>query len=201
MILNFFKSYALVITITAIVLTLEMIQPWSSEYLAYHRSAIENGFEFWRFFSANLVHLSIQHSLLNLASIWLISFIFKPLLRELDWIYWLLLLYIANTIAMYFFVPDLIQYVGMSGALYGLIAALCVAEIRLGGKLSILLLIIVGIKIIIPRLLGGHTEYNETIGGVVIEEAHIIGYLQGIILGFIWSKSRFNETFHLSLKH
>lgn len=201
MILNFFKSYALVITITAIVLILEMMQPWSSEYLAYHRSAIENSFEFWRFFSANLVHLSIQHTLLNLASIWLISFIFKPLLRELDWIYWLLLLYIANTIAMYFFVPDLIQYVGMSGALYGLIAALCVAEIRLGGKLSILLLIIVGIKIIIPRLLGGHTEYNETIGGVVIEEAHIIGYLQGIILGFIWSKSRFNETFHLSLKH
>ncbi len=188
----FFKSYWVPCSLTLLLLLLLFFEPSSSQWLAYQRTQVNDG-QIWRFFTANLVHLSPWHTLMNLASLWLISLIFRPLLKINDWLAWFIILFLANIIGLHLWLPSLTEYVGMSGALYGLIAACCIAELRLGVKISGLLLLIVAIKIFAPQIFGIKSEYDSWIGGFVVEESHIIGYLQGIILGLIWPKSRFNK--------
>ncbi|WP_251359526.1 rhombosortase [Kangiella sp. TOML190] len=190
--LEFIKRYRVPGVISILVLALLSLEPLSTQWFAYQRQAVGDG-QIWRFLSANLVHLSLWHTLMNLASLWLISLIFRPLLSVIDWVLWFIFLYLANTLGMHFWLPELYQYVGMSGALYGLIAACCVAELRLGVKLSGLLLLLVGLKIFAPQILGIKSEYDSWLGGFVVEESHIIGYLQGIILGLVWPKTRLNQ--------
>lgn len=186
------KRYIVPSALTTLVILLFLLEPKSSQWLAYSREEVGNG-QIWRFISANLVHLSFWHTLMNLASLWLISLIFRPLLNLLDWSSWFFLLFIANVLAMHLWLPSLYQYVGMSGALYGVIAACCVAELRLGVKISGVLLVIVGVKIFAPQILGIKSEYDSMIGGFVVEESHIIGYVEGLILGLLWPKSRLQK--------
>lgn len=189
---SFLSRYWLSVGLTLLVLICLLFEPSSSNWLEYQRFAVSDG-QVWRLFTANLVHLSAEHTLMNLASLWLITLIFRPLLKTQDWFIWLLILYFMNILGIYLWLPELKQYVGMSGALYGLIAAACVAELRLKVLISGVLLLIVGLKIFIPKILGLSNEYDEWIGGFVVEESHIIGYLQGIILGLVWPKSRLNQ--------
>ncbi|MCW9028710.1 MAG: rhombosortase [Kangiella sp.] len=162
--------------------------PKSNLWMAYDRVLVEDG-QWWRLITANVIHLGGWHTLMNLASLWLISFIFQPLLKMSYWISWVLLLYFVNILAMHLWTPHIIHYVGMSGALYGLIAACATAELRLGVKLSGILLIVVGIKIFIPEIIGVQSEYDEFLGGSVVEESHIIGFIEGLILGLVWPKN------------
>ncbi|WP_223669297.1 rhombosortase [Kangiella shandongensis] len=189
--LNLLKKYAIPLILSHICIALAFALPQSDLWMAYDREHIISG-EFWRFFTPNLVHLSFNHTLLNLAGLWFTMFLFINLLRQVDWLAWFTLLFVGNIIGLYLWVPDLQHYVGMSGALYGLIAAAAVAEVRLGVKLSGLLLIIVGIKIFLPQIIGENNSYNEWLGGSVIEEAHIIGFVEGLIIGLVWPKNRLN---------
>ena len=188
----FLQRYWLTVSITLLVLILLALEPLSSGWLQYQRELVNSG-QVWRLFTPNLVHLGLEHTLMNLASLWLISLIFRPLLKLSDWSIWLAVLFLANIIGMHFWLPNLTSYVGMSGALYGLIAACCVAELRLKVKISGILLVIVGVKIFAPQIFGIKSEYDEMIGGYIVEESHIIGYLQGMILGLVWPKSRLNQ--------
>lgn len=189
---HFLSQYWLSISISLVVLTFLLLEPHSSNWLQYQREEVSTG-QVWRLITANLVHLSPQHTFMNLASLWLITLIFRPLLSITDWVLWFLLLYFFNILGLHLWLAHLDQYVGMSGALYGLIAACCVAETKFKVKISALLLIIVGLKIFAPQIMGITSEYDDWIGGFVVEESHIIGYIQGVILGLIWPKSRLNK--------
>lgn len=185
---QFLRKYAFALTVSLICIVSYLLLPQSNLWMAYDRSLVESG-QWWRFITANLVHLGGWHTLMNLASLWLISFIFQPLLKMSHWIGWVILLYFVNILAMHLWTPHIVHYVGMSGALYGLIAACATAELRLGVKLSGLLLIIVAVKIFLPQIMGVQSEYDNWLGGAVVEESHIIGFVQGVILGLVWPKN------------
>jgi len=185
---QFLRKYAFALAISHICIISYLLLPKSNLWMAYDRVLVEDG-QWWRLITANVIHLGGWHTLMNLASLWLISFIFQPLLKMSYWISWVLLLYFVNILAMHLWTPHIIHYVGMSGALYGLIAACATAELRLGVKLSGILLIVVGIKIFIPEIIGVQSEYDEFLGGSVVEESHIIGFIEGLILGLVWPKN------------
>jgi rhomboid family GlyGly-CTERM serine protease len=185
---QFLRKYAFALAISHICIISYLLLPKSNLWMAYDRVLVEDG-QWWRLITANVIHLGGWHTLMNLASLWLISFIFQPLLKMSYWISWVLLLYFVNILAMHLWTPHIIHYVGMSGALYGLIAACATAELRLGVKLSGILLIVVGIKIFVPEIIGVQSEYDEFLGGSVVEESHIIGFIEGLILGLVWPKN------------
>ena len=197
--LPFLKKFAIPLILSHICITLIFALPESSLWLSYDREAVSAG-EFWRFLTPNFVHLGVTHTLLNLAGLWFTMLLFIHLLNLKDWLLWFLILFVANIVGLHLWVPELQNYVGMSGALYGLIAAAAVAELRLGIKISGLLLLIVGVKIFAPQIFGVESSYNEWLGGNVIEEAHVIGFLEGIILGLTWPKGRLHKLKSLSAK-
>lgn len=189
---QFLRKYAFALAVSHICIISYLLLPQSNLWMAYDRVLVDSG-QWWRLVTANLVHLGGWHTVMNLASLWLISFIFQPLLKPSYWITWVLLLYCVNILAMHLWTSHIIHYVGMSGALYGLIAACATAELRLGVKISGVLLLIVGIKIFLPQIMGVEEEYDDFLGGAVVEESHIIGFIQGIILGLLWPKQLLNE--------
>jgi len=189
---NILKKYAIPLILSHICIALIFALPKPDLWMAYDRTAVNDG-QFWRFLTPNFVHLGAWHTVLNLVGLWFTMLLFINLLKNIDWLAWFTLLFIGNIVGLHLWVPSLDHYVGMSGALYGLIAAAAVAELRLGVKLSGLLLLIVGLKIFMPQLFGVETSYNEWLGGNVIEEAHIIGFIQGLILGLVWPKSRLSK--------
>lgn len=186
------KQFFIPLILSHICIILIFASPQINLWLEYDRAAVASG-EIWRLLTPNLIHLGVWHTLMNLAGLWFTMILFVHLLRQLDWLIWFLVLFIANIIGLYLWVPSLEHYVGMSGALYGLIAAAAAAELRLGIKISGVLLIIVAIKIFLPQLIGVESRYNDWLGGHVIEEAHVIGFIQGLILGLVWPKARLNR--------
>ena len=85
--------------------------------LQFDRAAIGAG-QWWRIISGHLVHLSLYHLLLNLCGLALVAYIADhryPLLTLIA-MFWLLL---ADGLSLYWFAPDLLIYVGLSGALHG----------------------------------------------------------------------------------
>lgn len=197
--LPFLRKFAIPLILSHICIALIFALPESSLWLSYNREAASAG-EIWRFLTPNFVHLGVTHTLLNLAGLWFTMFLFVHLLNSKDWLCWFLILFIANIVGLHLWVPELQSYVGMSGALYGLIAAAAVAELRLGVKISGVLLLIVGVKIFTPQILGAESSYNEWLGGNVIEEAHVIGFFEGIILGLTWPKGRLQKLKSLSAR-
>ena len=147
---NFFYRYAIPLILSHICIILIFALPQLNSWMEYNRSAVNSG-EFWRLVTPNFVHLGVRHTFLNLAGLWFTMALFINLLKNTDWLIWFTLLFVGNILGLHLWVPSLEQYVGMSGALYGLIAGAAVAELRLGIKLSGLLLIIVGLKIFIPQ--------------------------------------------------
>lgn len=193
------KKYAIPLILSHICIALVFASPQIDSWLAYDREAVNSG-EIWRLLTPNFVHLGLWHTLLNMAGLWFTMILFISLIKQKDWVIWFLTLYLGNIIGLHLWVSSLEYYVGMSGALYGLIAAAAIAELRLGVKISGLLLVIVGLKIFIPQLIGVESSYNDWLGGNVIEEAHIIGFIEGLILGLVWPKGRLNKPAHLLAK-
>lgn len=193
------KRYAIPLILSHICIILIFASHEINLSMAYDRAAVNSG-EIWRLFTPNFVHLGVWHTLLNMAGLWFTMLLFIHLLKNSDWLIWFSLLFLGNIIGLHLWVPSLEHYVGMSGALYGLIAAAATAELRLGVKLSGLLLIIVAVKIFLPQIMGIENGYDEWLGGRVIEEAHIIGFIEGVIIGLVWPKSRLSKPRQLLAK-
>ncbi|AOE50185.1 rhombosortase [Kangiella sediminilitoris] len=196
---NFVKKYSIPLILSHICIALIFALPQSDLWMAYYRDNVNQG-EVWRFFTPNLIHLGFNHLLLNLAGLWFTMFLFIKLLNQTDWLIWFVVLFIGNIVGLHLWVPELQHYVGMSGALYGLISAAAIAELRLGVKLSGVLLVIVGLKIFLPQIMGYEESYDHWLGGNVIEESHVIGFIQGLILGLVWPKNRLSKSASFSTK-
>lgn len=96
-----------------------LFQDHSLSLLEFNRNAINNG-EWWRILTGNLMHSNHWHLLLNLGGLLLATLLIGHLL---SWRHFLALT-ISNgvmvSLLIYWFNPDTIYYVGLSGYLHGL---------------------------------------------------------------------------------
>lgn len=151
--------------------------------LRYDSAAIGAG-EWWRLLTANFVHLGWWHLFLNELGIIVLVLLCPEVLSWKVWLRRLLLLGIGMSMGLYFFVPDVRWYVGLSGVMHGLfvlglgrqvyrqkdlIAAGCLAY--LVGKIA-------------WELMAGVPLSDEAaIGGSVLVESHLYGTLSAVIYG------------------
>src|SRR6185437_13124350 len=144
--------------------------------LRYDRDALAAG-EWWRFVTAHLVHLSLEHAVVDVLALVLLWMLFG---RDYSPRAWLLVLAgAAAAIDLGLWVADstLIWYVGSSGVLHGVFAAGVAAHLRRGDRDGWLL----------GALLIAKLTYEQSVGalplvpGPVVVDAHLYGALGGAL--------------------
>lgn len=153
--------------------------------LLYYRHAIVAG-EYWRLGSGSLVHTNHWHLLLNLAGLWLLTFI-APLpfsvRTQLLQIAWLALCVGAG---LWWLSPSVIWYAGFSGILYGLflLGGLYRLQQRDWLTAAIILLGICG-KTGWDWWHGGESASTYLIAAPVIHAAHVYGMTGALLLWLV----------------
>lgn len=149
--------------------------------LRYERTALADG-EWWRLASAHVVHLDLEHAVLNALGLALLWALFAAEFTGRRW-----LAIVAASIAgvdagLWFLEPALGWYVGASGALHGVLAAGALARLRRhrmeGAALAVLL---------IGKLAWEQTQgaLPLTISGPVVVDAHLYGALGGFAAALV----------------
>ena len=149
--------------------------------LRFERIAIADG-EFWRLLTGHVVHLGWTHLALNLAGLALCAamspFLFRP---RLVWMTALLAINIS--MLMLVFSPQVSDYVGFSGVLYGLFVCGLWPQ-RRDPAMAAALLLVVGWMV--WQWLGAPMAAEERlIGGTIVSIAHVHGSWLGLLLAVL----------------
>lgn len=180
--LKFFSStlvLPLVIALTCIVIAFSGDS--ISEVLRYDAEAIKNG-EAWRLVTAHFVHLSLPHLWLNIGGLILVFAFFAQCISLKYWLICLAINAVGISLLIYFFNPDILWYVGLSGVLHGLFVLGGIADIQHRKWEGIGFTSIIIGKVIYEQFSGPLPGSEEAAGGPVLIDAHFYGALIGLAL-------------------
>jgi rhomboid family GlyGly-CTERM serine protease len=154
------------------------------DLLMYDRSAIGHG-EYWRLLTAHFVHLGSSHLLLNLVGLVLAWLLVGKNYAALEWIFVLMLSLIAASAGFWFIDKDMLWYVGLSGALHGLLLAGALRGLRSHLAESVLLCVLIVAKLAFEQLAGPLPGSESASDGPVAVNAHLYGAIGGLLAAAI----------------
>ncbi len=140
--------------------------------------------ELWRLLSGHLVHLSWNHWWLNAVALVLLAMLFESAWQADDVIFGGLFSAVAISVSLYLWHPTIQWYVGLSGLLHGWFA---IAGIRLLSHqpgFAGLLLLALAAKLMYENTAAPSTD-TAWLGGEVIEQAHLLGAVSGLLYAAI----------------
>ena len=163
-------------SLLCVIFQLEPVQTW----VVWDKSAIVDG-QWWQILTGNFSHTNYSHLLMNLAGLWIISYLFQPTRKQL--ISALVLISLVTGLAL--LLSNIQIYVGLSGTLHGLFGLFALSEALNGRKSSWLLVLGLVAKIAWEQFLGPSSTTGELINARVAIEAHLAGALAGGFLAII----------------
>lgn len=149
--------------------------------LDFNIERIKQG-EVWRLLTGQLVHFGFNHSLMNAAGLAIVHYSFLEELRLRSWFAIQAAVLTAVAIGLLLFNSDISVYRGYSGAFIGI---LCFSLLHFWRRAPWVALIFFGgltIKIITEQLPNYDIQYLRSVIGVAVAvDAHLYGYIMGII--------------------
>jgi rhomboid family GlyGly-CTERM serine protease len=146
--------------------------------LRYDRTALEAG-QWWRLVTAHLVHLDLEHALLNLLGLVMMWALFARDYRPGQWLLIVTATFLAIDAGLWFRDTQIHWYVGASGALHGFMAAGTLAHVRRGDLDGWILAVFIVLKLGYEQWHGA-LPFSET-GVPVVVNAHLYGALGGVL--------------------
>lgn len=157
-----------------VLLITELFGDAGRSWLSFDRAAIAEG-QWWRFLTGNFVHLGWYHWFLNELGLLVLVLLCPDVLPWRIWLRRLLWLSLGMTLNLYLFVPDLRNYVGLSGVIHGLfVLGLMPQVLRRDLIAAGCLAYLVG-KIAWELYAGAPVSDEAAIGGRVAVESHLFG--------------------------
>lgn len=169
-----------------IMISIQIVGDSAFTELRYDRSRIVIG-EWWRLLAAHAVHLDLHHLLFNLAGLLLLWLLFVRDFSARRWSLILLTSMLAVDAGLWWGSPQVLWYVGASGALHGLWAAGGFAQWRRVTSPTLLPLVALLFKLMIEHWRNGSVV---AVGLPVVPQAHFYGALGGLLLPVIWEVAR-----------
>jgi rhomboid family GlyGly-CTERM serine protease len=157
--------------------------------LRYERSALAAG-EFWLWLTAHLVHLDLQHALLNTAAAAILVVLFGEALDAREWSATMLGALTGVDLGLWFLSPEIEWYAGASGVLHGVIAAGGFALSRLKDWRGPILLLVGG-KLLHEQLTSSGLGFSGNLP--IVLDAHAYGALGGAIAYVLAGQRRGNS--------
>lgn len=175
------KHWSFPALLMSLCLLLALLEPQSSQWLQYDRGLIGEG-QWWRILTGNLVHLNISHLALNLTGLLIVWLFFGAALSLWEWTLSLVVCSLGTGLGLWFFNPELLWYVGLSGAIHGLLIAGALRLCRRRNLEAWLLLILVTAKLAWEQFNGPMPGSESAAGGHVIVDSHLWGALAALPL-------------------
>ncbi|MDJ1114052.1 rhomboid family intramembrane serine protease [Microbacterium dauci] len=149
-------------------------------WLAFNSALLLPGYPFepWRIVTVVLVHSGIFHVALNMLALWALGRSLEPLLGRWRYLTLYVLSAVGGSVLVALLAPGT-TVVGASGAVWGLLGAMLIIGRNLGVNV-IPILVLLGINLVFSFLPGAGVSW----------QAHIGGGLVGLLLGWIFSRTR-----------
>ncbi len=144
--------------------------------------------ELWRLVTAHLVHLDLEHAVLNVAGLVLVWALFSRVLSARQWALTLLVGVAAIDLGLWLVNVELQWYVGASGLLHTAMAAGIVRRM-IARDLVAWGLGVVGVGKLLYEHFSGAMPFTSS-GALVVTDAHLYGAVAGMICGVMWSSTR-----------
>lgn len=178
-------------------LLLETLGNSGREWFSYDRAAMEAG-QWWRLLTGNFVHLGWWHWFLNEMGLLVLVLLCPERLSPAIWLRRLLFLGLGMSLGLYFFVPELGNYVGMSGVIHGLFVLGLLPQVAKKDLIALGCLLYLLGKIGYELYAGAPVSDEAAIGGSVVVESHLFGSLAAFVYAFIFNCYRRTETWSRS---
>ncbi|MGB5247229.1 MAG: rhombosortase [Woeseia sp.] len=150
------------------------------EVLRYDRIAVGQS-EWWRLLSGHLVHLGWSHLAMNVLALLGIWLLVGRNLRIPDWLLAGAVIVAGIDAGFWWREPQLIWYVGLSGALHGILVAGLIAGWHRHRGEAVLLGGLLVAKLVYEQYFGALPGSAATAGGDVVVNAHLYGALAGLL--------------------
>jgi rhomboid family GlyGly-CTERM serine protease len=171
--------------LVTVMLAVEFLGDWGRSWLAFDRDAIAAG-QWWRLLTGSFAHLGWYHWMLNTLGVLVLVLLCPQPLSLRIWARRVLLIGVAMSGCLWFFVPRLDNYVGMSGVIHGLFLLGLVPQVRRGDLIALGCLLYLLGKIAWELYAGAPVSDEAAIGGRVIVESHLYGTLSAVIYGIVF---------------
>ncbi len=141
--------------------------------------------EYWRYLSCHLVHLSVNHFLMNLLGYSLLIACFLKESKPCRDLTVFVVIMIGTSVGLYFF-DNIARYVGLSGVLHGLWVYMLITTMQRTPKLNLLFVLLLAVKVVSEQVgFYSQAETAEFIGGPVATFSHLCGFLSGLVCGLL----------------
>lgn len=149
----------------------------------FNRVLAEQG-HVWLLLSSHIVHLNWMHWLLNMAGLGIVAFFFSPHATAKQWLMVIIVSACMISTGLWFWMPEIGSYVGLSGVLHGLFLYGALREIRFYPASGYVLTLVLLAKLAWEFFNGALPGSEDMTGGRVLTEAHLLGATGGILVWF-----------------
>lgn len=176
-----YRRYRLYLVVMSLMLVAQLLQPYSSQWLQFDRQLIDAG-EWWRLLTANWVHLSGNHFIGNLLGMALFAYVAATDLNNRTGLLLILWCTLFVGTGLYFYADYLQRYVGMSGALHGLLLVAPFVSRHYSRNIALAFAVVIVGKTLWEQL----PWYDDMalkgyIGGRVETNSHLMGTIAGLL--------------------
>ncbi len=172
-------------TLMLLMLLVELFGDAGRAALAFDRGQIAAG-EWYRFLTGNLAHLGWYHWFLNELGLVVLVLLCPEALPWRVWLRRLIWLSLGMTACLYLFVPDLHNYVGMSGVIHGLFVLGLMPQVLKRDLIALGCLLYLLGKIGWELYAGAAVSDEAAIGGRVATESHFFGVVAAFAYGLVF---------------
>ena len=182
---EFFRQWWFSVSVMVLICATTFLPQNIIHQLALIHEPISQG-EVWRLVTSQFVHLGFNHTILNLVGYLIVSASFREDIVPKEEAISLLICCLGVGLGIYWFNTEINWYVGLSGAIYGLLAHYLI----IGWKRTLTLSLFFGVflvgKFIYEQYISGpDTVTAEIIGGQVAIDSHLYGAITGVLVGVV----------------
>lgn len=176
------KVWAAPLVLMTLLLVTELLGDWGRHWLRYDRVLIASG-EWWRLLTGSFVHLGWWHWFLNEMGLLVLVLLCPERLPAPVWARRLLVLSTGMSLGLYFFVPRVTTYVGMSGVIHGLFVLGLVPQVLKRDLIALGCLAYLLGKLGWELFAGAPVSDEQAIGGSVVLQSHLFGSVVAVAYG------------------
>jgi rhomboid family GlyGly-CTERM serine protease len=178
--------------VAVIIPLMALLQAIGPEYFRYQLDWISTG-EIWRIVTAHWVHVGWLHLLLNGLGLVICVILTKPGWSIRRWLISSLAMAIGISIMLTLYNPEVTDYAGYSGVLYGLYVLAAINLFSSDRLVASLIIAAIVIKVLMEQFNFYDFNTGDIIGAHVVVDAHLYGLLMAIAIALGWARYTMNH--------